>query len=389
MTAELFIHGPRHAYYGPQSEAAYSQLFDNSQIKDDVRFVVEIRRGADGKNYAYYNYCRYNNMQDIDGRSGAYIGISIRLDAYYTNLKAMFVVLESAFNRGSIGLLVDKVPDGYRYCVASFDQVKQQILEKIEKPLGVLLSNLYNPSEFLSIDSSFNTGREILKAIDDTGAVNARLKDIRSFGKIIFASAVPTEAMKEADLIYGHRINELNRQHEQNTAEIKTALENYASKNTELNSALSQKIAEIDVLETRVKSLNGRIEELRTMENQFKGLEHQNTTLKVALKKETQRSFDQKRIIGRLNSELENCRREISELKDKYQNSDERSYSHHNKSHQPDENDNYRNNQKKGFGKIHELWEGFKKYIVPFFFFIGLAIFICVSIVLYRNFFNH
>ena len=93
MTAELFIHGPRHAFYGKRDEVAYSQLFDDSQIKDNVRFIVEIRKGSDGKWYTYYNYCRYANVLDIAGRNGAYLGITLRLDVYYANLRNVYTIL--------------------------------------------------------------------------------------------------------------------------------------------------------------------------------------------------------------------------------------------------------------------------------------------------------
>lgn len=380
MTAELFIHGPRHAFYGPQSEAVYSQLFDNSQIKDDVRFVVEIRRGANGNNYAYYNYCRYNNVQDIDGRGGAYIGISIRLDAYYTNLKAMFVVLESAFNRGSIGLLVNKVPDGYRYCVASFDQVKQQILEKIEKSIGALLSNLYNPSEYLSLDSSFHTGKEILKAIDDIGAANARLKDLRAYGKIIFASTTPTEAVKDAEFIYSQKVKELNRQHEQNT--------------NELSSSLLQIKTENDDLKSEVQSL---LEEQTTMVNRLKGIQDQNIRLNSSLKKENLRILNQEKINRQLSTELEIYKKEISELKRKVDYLQRHSQSQvietlhqnlvyeHNSQYSESSKPDYQDNQKSEISRISELWEGFKKYRSPFFFLIAFAIFVYVTIALFGH----
>ena len=60
MEAEFFIHGPRHAFYGKQEGNQYCQLFDNSQIKDEIRFIVEVRKAENGKFNTYYNYCRYS-----------------------------------------------------------------------------------------------------------------------------------------------------------------------------------------------------------------------------------------------------------------------------------------------------------------------------------------
>ena len=197
MTAELFIHGPRHAFYGKRDEVAYSQLFDDSQIKDNVRFIVEIRKGSDGKWYTYYNYCRYANVLDIAGRNGAYLGITLRLDVYYANLRNVYTILHSVFVKGVVGLLLKNIPNGYQYIVNDFEDSKNSILEKIEKPLGTLLSNIISLSEVCTIDGSFKVGGQpVFKGIDDTLFMDRRLNDIKNSGKIIFSSSLPIEQIQ-------------------------------------------------------------------------------------------------------------------------------------------------------------------------------------------------
>lgn len=194
MNAELFVHGPRHAFYGKHDEQSYSTLFDDSSVKDEVRFIVELRKGADGKWYTYYNYCRYSNVTDVDGRGGAYLGITLRLDAYYSNLRVVYTILDAVFSKGAIGLLVKKVTVGYQYLVINFESIKSLILEKIEKPLGALLSNIMAASEVLPIDATFKPGgKAFVRGIDDTQFIDRRLAEMRASGKIVFASSVIEE----------------------------------------------------------------------------------------------------------------------------------------------------------------------------------------------------
>lgn len=199
MNAELFIHGPRHAFYGKQEESQYCQLFDNSQIKDEKRFVVEIRRGRDGKRYVYYNYCRYANILDIDGRNGAYIGLTIRLDEYYSNLYNLFSVLDVIFNAKVVGLLVKKSGNNYQYIVSDFRNSQQLILDNIERNLGTLLTGLIS-QEVFPIDSSFATdGIEVVKGLDDNKFSDARMSDIKKTGKLVFTPSKEIDRIEETN----------------------------------------------------------------------------------------------------------------------------------------------------------------------------------------------
>lgn len=282
MNAELFIHGPRHAFYGKQDEASYSTLFDDSSIKDEVRFIVEIRKNTDNKWYTYYNYCRYGNVCDIDGRNGAYIGISLRLDAYYTNLRAVFTILDAIFCKAAVGLLVQKVPSGFQYMVNNFESSKSQILEKIEKPIGVSLLQILSTQDVVPIDGSFKTdGKPNLHGIDDIQFKERRLAEMRATGKIIFASSVPTEQLQACI--------------EKNDRDKQAFIDSKKQEIARLESSLTSASNEINVLreklshsETECKSLSGETSRLKqefsSSEKQFNLLKEKNKNLENKLR---------------------------------------------------------------------------------------------------------
>ena len=312
MNAELFIHGPRHAFYGKQDEASYSTLFDDSSIKDEVRFIVEIRKNTDNKWYTYYNYCRYGNVCDIDGRNGAYIGISLRLDAYYTNLRAVYTILDAIFCKAAVGLLVQKVPSGFQYMVNNFESSKSQILEKIEKPIGVLLSQILSIQEVVPIDGSFKTGgKAYLRGIDDTQFKERRLAEMRTTGRIIFASSAPIEQLQAF-------VDQCNRDKQafidskkQEISHLESSLTSASNEINALREKLSHSEAECERLSDKVSNLQQDISSFETERKQLNSLKDKNQNLENQLRTSETNVAKLKRDL----SSLEVERKQLNSLK--------------------------------------------------------------------------
>ena len=312
MNAELFIHGPRHAFYGKQDEASYSTLFDDSSIKDEVRFIVEIRKNTDNKWYTYYNYCRYGNVCDIDGRNGAYIGISLRLDAYYTNLRAVYTILDAIFCKAAVGLLVQKVPSGFQYMVNNFESSKSQILEKIEKPIGVLLSQILSIQEVVPIDGSFKTGgKAYLRGIDDTQFKERRLAEMRATGRIIFASSAPIEQLQVF-------VDQCNRDKQafidskkQEISHLESSLTSASNEINALREELSHSETECKRLSDKVSNLQQDIFSFETERKQLNSLKDKNQNLENQLRTSETNVAKLKRDLSSLEAE----RKQLNSLK--------------------------------------------------------------------------
>lgn len=258
MDAELFIHGPRNAFYGKPEGIRYCQLFDNSQIKDEVRFVVDIRNDGGEKRYTYYTYCRYFKILDIDGRSGAYIGLTIRLDVYYSNLRNIFTVLDSTFNSKVVGLLVKKFGEGYQYLVSDFRNSKQPIANNVERCIGTMLMGIISQDEIYPIDSSFNTGgREIVKGLDDNKFSESRLEDIRKCGKLVFSSSKDIDQVECLKSDFEKQRQNLLSEKEKEIAGLRSSLDTLNKEKNRFSEALSQKDSKIAFLEKEKLTLEG------------------------------------------------------------------------------------------------------------------------------------
>lgn len=311
MDAELLIHGPRHAFYGRQEEILYCQLFDNSQIKDEVRFVVEVRRGEGGRLYTYYTYCRYANVRDVDGRSGAYIGLTVRLDAYYSNLQNLFFVLDSAFTSKVVGLLVKKLGNGYQYLVDDFRNSKQTIVNNVERNVGTMLASVISNDEIYPIDSSFNIGgREIVKGLNDLQFAEARLNDIKSSGKLIFSSSKDSEFVERLKRDFDVRSRSILAEKSKEIDDIRTS---YDALNNEKNGLRE----EVDSLKNQKSAL-----EADAVSNKEK-IEELNSKV-AALSSEQEKVIKLQKDLDSLRKEnlasqkkIEQAKNEIKELKEK------------------------------------------------------------------------
>lgn len=270
MDAEFFIHGPRNAFYGKQEENRYCLLFDNSQIKDEIRFVVDIRNGIDNKRYTYYTYCRYSNIIDIDGRSGAYIGLTIRMDVYYSNLRNLFTVLDAAFNSKVVGLLVKKFGEGYQYLVSDFRNSKQSIASNVERCVGTMLMGIISQDEIYPIDSTFNTGGyEIVKGLDDNKFKEARLEDIRKGRKLVFSSSKDIELVERLKSDFEKQNRILLAEKETEIAQRDSQIESLETEKSMLEGDAAKKEEEISALKHQLSSLSSRLDSFKKPHNEF------------------------------------------------------------------------------------------------------------------------
>lgn len=324
MDAELFIHGPRHAFYGKQEESQYCQLFDNSQIKDEKRFVVEVRKGGLGKWYTYYTYCRYSNILDIDGRSGAYIGLTVRIDAYYANLRSLYTVLESIYQSKVVGLLLKRIPSGYQYLVSDFKNSQQAILDNVEKSLGAMLMGIFTKDDIIPIDSSFAVGgKEIFKGLDDNQYSEERLSDIKKTGKLIFASSKDIDIIAKMNDSFDVQKRKIKEEQDQKIAQISSSLEDANKVAAALKDDISDRDNQIMSLNEQKKNLekelrkkDGENADLVSKLDSFSSFEDQLNAL--------QKAFDSfKREKNSLECHLRNSELENDKLKDKLRRIDE------------------------------------------------------------------
>lgn len=379
MNAELYIHGPRHAIYGKRDEDAYFQGFDNSKIKDEIRFTVEIRKN-ENKLYTYYNYLRYSNVTDIAGRTGAYIGITLRLDAYYANLNVVYTVLNSIFSKSVVGLLVKQTSLGYQYNVDNFESSKNEILDKIEKPFGTILANIMSIQEVFQLDSDFinsnilSQGKYIVKGIDDAKDYRKRLAEIKSVGRIVFSSLQPIEKLQ---VIIDQCEREKQQYAESKQGEIsnlektisltKSELVNSQSQVSQLNSEVKKLTDDLSNLKREIQSFEEEKNLLDKLKDEKKELEKQKKQLQSNLDEVQKKLKMQEQNANSLNNKLTTLQTDKEDLKKQIKEQNKQIEALKNKILALENNINGDSASEEGCYKETSMWKKWLGYVIAFF----------------------
>ena len=131
MNIELLFHGVPygHDFFGPAEDRSYADTF----YKDigDARYMhIEIRNVGTNR-YAYYHYLAYSTEQqkikDNHGRSGAYFGMSLRMDVYCDDYVRLYNVLDTTFSKCILGKVLEAEGDNLKFCKASFNEFTSEL----------------------------------------------------------------------------------------------------------------------------------------------------------------------------------------------------------------------------------------------------------------------
>lgn len=186
MKIEVLIHGPRHMLFGPTEHEKYASSFYVNDIKENVRFVVDIINSS--KPTAYYTYARYGKFFDVSGRPGQYLGLTLCVtDGFIPDLEAVYLILDRAFNMDAVGLIVDRVQEGYKYRVDSFSNIMEDISISIEKRIETMLSGLLRGG-VCAIPKTNSNSQIYTLAIGDTKDTKTCNDLLQQYSKLVFVS---------------------------------------------------------------------------------------------------------------------------------------------------------------------------------------------------------
>lgn len=272
MTVDLIIHGVPNGQdsWGKDDDKHYLSTFYTR--KEDKEYLsVELRK-INGKPYAYYHYLKYNNVVAADGRTGSYLGITLRMDAYYKDILNIYNILEVIYNRyltdvafiseGSNG-------NGIKYKVPRFELIDSE-LKDIQSKVINLIALSAKPTDFENInDSFFNNDNKTLKAFLLDCTQDNVFQAVKKYGRVeiskYYPSVIEMQKVKAVEGKYGDVINQKDK-------DLKSA-------NSRINDLMTQQ----QQLQANITNLNkeiGRLKDcIKEKENRLVGL--QNTERKI------------------------------------------------------------------------------------------------------------
>lgn len=191
MTVDLILHGVPNGQdmWGVNDDTHYFSTFYVQRNEKEI-LTIEIRK-VSGKSYCYYNYLKYNGMIASDERAGAYLGITLRFDAYYRHVLNVYHLCEIIYSNLLDTILI-KNGDNIKFKIAKFEDANRE-LNEIKKKTFNLINLSVTAKDFISINDSFfkNDGKIIRAFLLDCTPDNV-MQVLVKYGKVEISKYIPS-----------------------------------------------------------------------------------------------------------------------------------------------------------------------------------------------------
>lgn len=237
----------------------FLSYFYNSS-SDRIKFLIETRN-VNGKAYYYYNYLVYADVLDNDNRSGAFFGIALRFDEYYTDYISIYRILDWAFNYSVVGTLLTNNGNKLKYAVPTFSAADAQI-RSLEKTIIERLSQTLAPTRFTKLPIGQKT--ENAKNLNIPEATDRQVADaLQKSYKVNLSPYYPSVATANVAKQFESKIEQLNQALNHSRQESEALKKQNQSLNNNLN------IAKLDVqtANQKAQALQQEIKRLRDSSN--------------------------------------------------------------------------------------------------------------------------
>lgn len=266
MNYDVFIHGvPKgHDCWGENDERDFFKLFYKPQ--KGTQFIIETRK-VGNKSYCYYSYLKYDNVSDVDSRSGGYFGITIRFDMYCKDYNDIHTILESAYKNKVLGLLLQDNKNNIKYIVNDFIS-KDKEIKGIENDIGKSISLLCPQKSFIAIDNSFQLQSDKYVPCNPLDCTEEKiLSDVKKYSKVVILDTILTNREKiteqKCNKIVSEVDKECNKKIEEAKQEVSRKIKQTEADYNKLNSDLKAKNVQIEQLKASNKSATDDLSKIK------------------------------------------------------------------------------------------------------------------------------
>lgn len=191
MTVDFILHGVPNGqdFWGASDDNHYFSTF-YVQKNEKEYLSIEVRK-VSGKSYCYYNYLKYNNVTAADSRAGAYLGITLRFDAYYKDVLNVYQIFEIIYNN-LLDTILDKNGEGVKFKVAKFEAAERE-LNEIKKKVVSLIQLSATAKDFTALnDSFFSNEDKTVQAFLLDCTPEIVLQALKKYGKVDISKYYPS-----------------------------------------------------------------------------------------------------------------------------------------------------------------------------------------------------
>lgn len=277
---EVYVHGVPYGQdiWGATADRDYIQTFysHDANVTESVLFRIEMMR-----NKTFYSYLKYKDVNNSEGRTGSYFGLTIGFcGSYCTNTSLLYKVFNAVYEQVCLNKILKKEGAVTRYIVSSFEQ-KTDIMNSIriafEQQFEKLLASHLSP-----LDNSFKQNGLVKFAITEVDSPYF-IENLKAHKVLVSPDYPSFEAinrqLKAQVTPLNERISDLNAQvsdWKTKKEQLDLRLSDMIQKNTSLQSKIDSLSKDLENAEREIsKKYQSSVEQLK---NQLKDLQKQQQT---------------------------------------------------------------------------------------------------------------
>ena len=296
MTVDFILHGVPNGqdFWGASDDSHYFSTF-YVQKSEKEYLTIEARK-VSGKSYCYYNYLKYNNITGADSRAGAYLGITLRFDAYYKDILNIYQLFEIIYNNLLDTILV-KNGESIKFKVAKFEAADSE-LNDIKKKVVNLIQLSATAKDFVALNDSFfkNEDKTISAFLLDCTPDNV-VQALKKYGKVEVSKYCPSinesKKMRSIEDRFTSTITQKDKDLEEKNQQIsklndecqglKTDLSTLKEEVARLNKVVLEKDNTIKENEAALKQFNELKADIEKLKDSLQAKEKENNQLKIEI----------------------------------------------------------------------------------------------------------
>ena len=261
----LFMVYPKEKVFGEKvrKRTFLGQFYDG---KTDVEKMYIYSRSLNGANFVYYTYLVSNTI-DVNGRSGGYFGMTLRMDAYCLDYIAMYQILSLVYRNHIVGSILQIVKDRVQYKIGDFGNFSD-VLKDIQNKVFGLIQTSFGSTSFLQIPKVMSEGGKSTVALNlyDYSQEDV-MKCVSSYSRIALSPYYASKKVAELKNGYDKQMDIVQKQcNQQILQEREIASEDKKSLSRKLQEMTSSMSALQSEMKEKDDKINSLLNQIRQME---------------------------------------------------------------------------------------------------------------------------
>ena len=162
LNINLFVHGVPmgQKIWGPKGDdERYLSSFYGPKWDAPELIKVDVM-GIGGTAQCYYTFVRGRNVCDSSGRAGSYFALTLKMNAFYTDVQNIYNILKAVYNKMCVGLCVQEENGMVKYLLSDFQSIDSK-LKEMEGHLLNYISNFSNSNDIVPLSGFTANGQAV------------------------------------------------------------------------------------------------------------------------------------------------------------------------------------------------------------------------------------